>query len=127
MQIPAQYLMYVYISSAGIGRTGTFLALDYLLDQLETEGMVDVLSYTTLMRTNRVDMIQTLVSMTVSSRELLSISNQVSHSCVSNVFSGYHKRYQLHITGSLFGESSVDCWDPAEMIFDAISLSQKYI
>ena len=119
--------MYVYISSAGIGRTGTFLALDYLLDQLETEGMVDVLSYTTLMRTNRVDMIQTLVSMTVSSRELLGISNQGSHDCISNVFSWYHKRYQLHITGSLFGESSVDCLDPVQVIFDAVFLSPKYI
>ena len=64
--------MCAYISSAGVGRTGTFLALDYLLDQLKTEGMVDVLKYTTIMRANRVEMIQTLVSVTAIRQLFLS-------------------------------------------------------
>ena len=48
--------------SAGVGRTGTFLALDYLLDQAQAEAKVDVVRYTTLMRCNRINMIQTVVS-----------------------------------------------------------------
>ncbi|XP_041359713.1 receptor-type tyrosine-protein phosphatase kappa-like [Gigantopelta aegis] len=45
--------------SAGIGRTGTFIALDYLLEQAANENQIDVLGIAQLMRTNRVNMIQT--------------------------------------------------------------------
>ncbi|XP_046560348.1 receptor-type tyrosine-protein phosphatase kappa-like [Haliotis rubra] len=45
--------------SAGIGRTGTYIALDYLLEQAQSEDQVDVLCIAQLMRTNRVNMIQT--------------------------------------------------------------------
>ncbi|XP_048255953.1 receptor-type tyrosine-protein phosphatase kappa-like isoform X1 [Haliotis rufescens] len=45
--------------SAGIGRTGTYIALDYLLEQAQKEDQVDVLCIAQLMRTNRVNMIQT--------------------------------------------------------------------
>ena len=50
-----------YDFSAGVGRTGTFLAVDYLLEQAKAEGIVDVLRYTCLMRSNRMNMIQTKV------------------------------------------------------------------
>ncbi|XP_055884947.1 receptor-type tyrosine-protein phosphatase T-like isoform X2 [Biomphalaria glabrata] len=46
--------------SAGIGRTGTFIALNYLLEQAVAENQVDVLRCAQLMRANRVNMIQTL-------------------------------------------------------------------
>ena len=52
-----------YDFSAGIGRTGTFLAVDYLLEQAKAEGVVDVVKYTYLMRSNRMNMIQTPVSL----------------------------------------------------------------
>ena len=52
-----------YDFSAGIGRTGTFLAVDYLLEQAKAEGVVDVVKYTDLMRSNRMNMIQTPVSL----------------------------------------------------------------
>lgn len=45
--------------SAGIGRTGTYIGLHYLLDQALTEGQVDVLQAAHIMRGNRVNMIQT--------------------------------------------------------------------
>ncbi|XP_052775337.1 receptor-type tyrosine-protein phosphatase T-like isoform X2 [Mya arenaria] len=45
--------------SAGIGRSGTYIAVDYLLQQAKTEGVVDLLQCAQLMRSNRVNMIQT--------------------------------------------------------------------
>ena len=56
------YLNFVCISSAGIGRTGTYIAVDYLLQQAKVEGQVDLLLYAQLMRSFRVNMIQTWVS-----------------------------------------------------------------
>ncbi|XP_053395029.1 receptor-type tyrosine-protein phosphatase kappa-like isoform X2 [Mercenaria mercenaria] len=46
--------------SAGVGRTGTFIALDYLTEQGKTMGFVDVSGTVTSMRTQRVSLVQTL-------------------------------------------------------------------
>jgi len=48
--------------SAGVGRTGAFIALDCLLDQADAEGVVDVFALTNQMRKDRINMIQTVVS-----------------------------------------------------------------
>lgn len=48
--------------SAGIGRTGTFLALDYLMDQAQVEGYVNVFQCAQNLRHQRVNMIQNQVS-----------------------------------------------------------------
>jgi len=48
--------------SAGVGRTGTFIALDYLLEQAKAEGVVDIFYCVRQMRQARVNMIQTQVS-----------------------------------------------------------------
>ncbi|XP_067677271.1 receptor-type tyrosine-protein phosphatase kappa-like isoform X2 [Haliotis asinina] len=45
--------------SAGIGRTGTYIAVDSLIDQAQGEGVVDVLTYVSAMREQRKNMIQT--------------------------------------------------------------------
>ena len=47
--------------SAGVGRTGTFIALDVLAQQLHTEDIVDVFAVVYQMRTSRVLMVQTEV------------------------------------------------------------------
>ncbi|ESO87548.1 hypothetical protein LOTGIDRAFT_127740 [Lottia gigantea] len=47
--------------SAGIGRTGTYLALDYLIQQAQAENSVDIFSCVSQMRQERVNMVQTLV------------------------------------------------------------------
>ena len=50
--------------SSGIGRTGSFIALDRALQQAE-EGVVDVMGIVNDMRQQRMKMVQTLVYMTV--------------------------------------------------------------
>ncbi|XP_053395158.1 receptor-type tyrosine-protein phosphatase mu-like [Mercenaria mercenaria] len=46
--------------SAGVGRTGTFIALDYLTEQGKTLGYVDVAGCVTALRRQRVNLVQTL-------------------------------------------------------------------
>ena len=48
--------------SAGVGRTGTFIAIDIEMQTIEAEGVVDVYGCTKKLRTRRVLMVQTLVS-----------------------------------------------------------------
>ena len=48
--------------SAGIGRTGTYIALDVLYENGQETGFVDVKEFTEKMRENRMNMIQTVVS-----------------------------------------------------------------
>ena len=48
--------------SSGIGRTGTFIVVDAMLDQMETEGVIDAFSFVTLVRGQRNNMIQNEVS-----------------------------------------------------------------
>jgi len=47
--------------SAGIGRTGTYLSLDYLADQAEAEGYVNVFQCVQDLRHQRVNSIQNVV------------------------------------------------------------------
>ena len=48
-----------FISSAGIGRTGTFIALDILTEQGHTLDYVDPFGCVTTLRNQRVSMVQT--------------------------------------------------------------------
>lgn len=56
-----QVLSDIY-NSAGIGRTGTYIALDALYENGQETGFVDVKEFTEMMRQNRMNMIQTVVS-----------------------------------------------------------------
>ena len=48
--------------SAGVGRTGTFIALDLALDQAAKERIVDLAGIVTHLREQRMKMVQTVVS-----------------------------------------------------------------
>ena len=51
----------LFLPSAGVGRTGTLIALDVLLRQLECEGLVGPFGYVKKMRESRPLMVQTEV------------------------------------------------------------------
>ena len=57
-----QYYCITYLYSAGIGRTGTFIALDALYEHGQETGYVDIMEYVQRMRKDRMNMIQTKVS-----------------------------------------------------------------
>ena len=48
-------------SSAGVGRTGTFITIDHVLEQIEKEGMVDIPGVIQKIRDQRMKMVQTAV------------------------------------------------------------------
>ena len=50
------------LSSAGVGRSGTFITLDAMLDQMKNENVVDVHAYITHIRMQRNYMVQTEVT-----------------------------------------------------------------
>ena len=50
-----------YIDSAGIGRTGTYIALDALYKSGKASGKINVAEYVKVMRSNRMNMVQTYV------------------------------------------------------------------
>ncbi|XP_061176129.1 tyrosine-protein phosphatase 10D-like [Saccostrea echinata] len=45
--------------SAGVGRTGTFIAVDYLMQHVTSSDVVDIYNYVMKMRNNRPNMVQT--------------------------------------------------------------------
>lgn len=49
--------------SAGVGRTGTFIAVDMALEQADKESKVDIAGIITRMREQRMKMVQTDVSL----------------------------------------------------------------
>ena len=60
--------LYLHISnyiaySTGIGRTGTYIALDALYKGGKTTGKINVAEYVKVMRSNRMNMVQTYVSL----------------------------------------------------------------
>jgi protein tyrosine phosphatase len=50
-----------FCNSAGVGRTGTFIAVDYLLQHIKDHDEVDIFNFVLEMRNNRLNMVQTEV------------------------------------------------------------------
>ena len=53
------------IYSAGVGRTGTFITIDMVLQQIEYEGIIDIPKIINGLRQQRMKMVQTPVSMII--------------------------------------------------------------
>ena len=64
-----------YNFSAGIGRTGTYIALDALYKSGKDTGKINVAEYVKAMRSNRMNMIQTYVGFSLFSFILTTILN----------------------------------------------------
>jgi len=56
--------------SAGVGRTGTYMALDMLLDDAQQSGEVDVLAVVSHLRRQRMTLVQTKVPASVHECDL---------------------------------------------------------
>ncbi len=59
--------------SAGVGRTGTYIAIDNVLDQIATEGIVNISGTIVKSRNQRMKMVQTQVSKTQKLTQLISV------------------------------------------------------
>ena len=55
----------MYVHSAGVGRTGTFIVIDNVLEQIEKEQVVDIPGAITKIRQRRMKMVQTHVRLLV--------------------------------------------------------------
>ena len=55
-------IVVIYNFSAGVGRTGVFIALSIALERMQYEGIVDIFQTIRIMRTQRPAMVQTEVS-----------------------------------------------------------------
>ena len=61
---PLQYMLFDICflpSSAGVGRTGTFIAVDAMMQRLKEKDDLDIYNFVTQMRTKRTFMVQNLV------------------------------------------------------------------
>ena len=54
-------LLLLLLHSAGVGRTGTFIAVDAMMQRLKEKDDLDISNFVTQMRTKRTFMVQTLV------------------------------------------------------------------
>ena len=56
---------HTHTHSAGVGRTGTFITIDMVLQQIENEGIIDIPKIINGLRQQRMKMVQTAVSMII--------------------------------------------------------------
>ncbi|CAC5415244.1 unnamed protein product [Mytilus coruscus] len=75
--------------SAGVGRTGTFIAVDALYEHGKKVGSVDVMEYVQMMRKDRMNMIQTYEQYEVVFEALLELFTVPETSIPRDTFCGY--------------------------------------
>ena len=58
--------VFISPSSAGVGRTGTFITLDTMMERLKGMDEINIFEFVNEMRTRRMYMVQTVVSVPVN-------------------------------------------------------------
>ncbi len=51
----------VFFSRAGVGRTGTYITIDAMIEKIQQEGKIDIYNFVSQMRRERHLMVQTVV------------------------------------------------------------------
>ena len=69
--------------SAGVGRTGTFITLDSMMERIKMEDSINIFEFVTNLRKQRVLMVQTSVSLMHEMAQLLTESD-VQNMCTTN-------------------------------------------
>ena len=81
--------------SAGVGRTGTFITLDSMMERIKTEDSINIFEFVSNLRKQRVLMVQTSVSLMHEMVQLLTES-EVQNMCTTNrCFAGRPVAYIL--------------------------------
>jgi len=81
----------VVLYSAGVGRTGTFIALDVLSQQLQFDDIIDVFAVVYQMRVSRVLMVQTEVQYVCN----VNYSQSIAVRNKSHLYTGTHLPYGI--------------------------------
>ena len=63
-------MLWLTLYSAGVGRTGTFICIDNVLEQIKKEKVVDIAGAINKMRHQRMKMVQTHVRLYINSMQL---------------------------------------------------------
>ncbi|XP_060558623.1 uncharacterized protein LOC132718935 isoform X1 [Ruditapes philippinarum] len=97
--------------SAGIGRTGTYIAVDSLTEEGETEGGVDVYAFVRNMRQQRVNMVQTVGQYQYLHHALVHTLTFDSKAVQASKFTEYMKTHKEDYLGKMFGklQASLEC------------------
>ncbi|XP_063396036.1 receptor-type tyrosine-protein phosphatase mu-like isoform X1 [Mytilus trossulus] len=80
--------------SAGVGRTGTFIAIDALYEHGKKEGYVDIMEYVQTMRKDRMNMVQTHEQYEVVFEALLELFTVPDTSIHKSVFCEYIQKQE---------------------------------
>ncbi|XP_052059524.1 receptor-type tyrosine-protein phosphatase epsilon-like [Mytilus californianus] len=80
--------------SAGVGRTGTFIAVDALYENSRKVGFIDIMEYVQMMRKDRINMIQTHEQYEIVFEALLELLTVPDTSIQKNDFCGYIQKQE---------------------------------
>ncbi|XP_060584800.1 tyrosine-protein phosphatase 69D-like [Ruditapes philippinarum] len=88
--------------SAGIGRTGTYIALDSITNEGEAEGAVDIYAFVRNMREQRVNMIQTVEQYQYLHNAIVHTLTFDSKAVDASMFNEYMKTHTEDHLGNMF-------------------------
>ncbi|XP_052070844.1 receptor-type tyrosine-protein phosphatase gamma-like [Mytilus californianus] len=100
--------------SAGIGRTGTFIAIDSLYEHGKSVGYVNIFEYVKIMRRDRLNMIQTFVNDNYRPC-LMSVGKHKNDYINAVIIPGYSSHGRFLVTQCPLKETVVDFWT---MVYD---------